>query len=144
IAGAKTQKEKERREIKEEIEERMGIKPTPLPEAAKIIYSTDVLSEIEAEMVQGKMRVTITLSGERKYTVSERARPPSIIINIPHTINTVFPGKIMINRGGVRMIEVTQHRAVPFDETRVIIRLSRFKEYEIKSEGNEICVEFEK
>ncbi len=76
--------------------------------------------------------------------VSERGRPPAIVIDIPHTISAVSPGRIMVNQGGVRIIEVTQHRAVPFDETRIIIRLSHFREYEIRSEENEIYVEFEK
>lgn len=124
-------------------EEKSGVKPTPLPKEAKVIHSTDVVSGVKAEMVEGKAKIIITLSGERKYTVSERSRPPAIVIDIPHTINTVFPGRIMVNQGGVRMIEVTQHRVVPFDETRVIIRLSRFKEYEVKSKENKIYVEFE-
>jgi len=143
IATTKAQKEKERREMEEGIKEELGVIPTPLPEGAKVIHSTDVVSEVKAKMVGGKMRVTITLSGERKYTVCERARPPAIVIDIPHTINTVSPRRIVVNQGCVRTVEVTQYRAVPFDETRVIIRLSRFKEYKVKSKGNEICVEFE-
>ena len=125
------------------IKEELGIIPTPLPKGAKVIYSTDVVSGVKTEKVQGKVRIIITLSGERKYTVSETGRPPAIIIDIPHTINAVSPGRIMVNQGEVRTIEVSQHRAVPFDETRIIIRLSRFKEYEIKSKDNEIHVEFE-
>ncbi len=132
-----------KKELKVEIEEELGVRPTPLPKGAKVIHSTDVVSGVKAEMVEGKMRVTITLSGERKYTVSERGRPPAIVIDIPHTINAVFPGRVMVNQGGVRTVEVIQHRAVPFDGTRVIIRLSRFKEYEVKSKENEIHVEFE-
>ncbi|MBA7679587.1 Cell division coordinator CpoB [subsurface metagenome] len=130
-------------EIEVKVEKELGIIPTPLPKGAKVIHSTDVVSGVKAEMVEGKMRVTITLSGERKYTVSERGRPPAIVIDIPHTINAVFPGRVMVNQGGVRTVEVIQHRAVPFDGTRVIIRLSRFKEYEVKSKENEIHVEFE-
>lgn len=132
-----------KKELKVEIEEELGVRPTPLPKRAKVIHSTDVVSGVKAEMVEGKMRVTITLSGERKYTVSERGRPPAIVIDIPHTINAVFPGRVMVNQGGVRTVEVIQHRAVPFDGTRVIIRLSRLKEYGVKSKENEIHVEFE-
>ena len=127
----------------EEIEEGIGVLPSPLPPGAKVIHSTDVVSGVKAEMVRGKARVTIILSGERKYTVLERGRPPSIIIDIPHTINTVSPERIVVNQGGVRTVEVTQYRLVPMEETRVVIRLSRFKEYEIKSKDNEIYVEFE-
>ena len=123
--------------------EEQRIKPTPLPKGARVIRSTDVVSAVRAEMVEGKMRVTITLSGERKYTISDRAQPPSIIIDIPHTINAVSPGRIVVNRGGVSTIEVTQHRLAPMEEARVTIRLSRFKEYEVRSEGNEIYVEFQ-
>lgn len=138
------QKEKERREMEEEaIKEELGVIPTPLPPGAKVIHSTDVVSGVRAEMVEGKMRVTITLSGERKYTASERGRPPAIVIDIPHTINAVSPERIVVNQEGVRTIEVTQHCALPFDETRIVINLSRFKEYEIKGEENEIYVEFE-
>ena len=129
--------------IKEEIKKELRVIPTSLPEGAKIIHSVDVVSGIKTERVEGKMRVTITLSGERKYTVSEKVRPPSIIIDIPHTINAVSPGRIMVNQGCVRTVEVIQYRSIPFDEARVIIRLSRFKEYEIESKGNEIYVEFE-
>ena len=143
IAIAEAPKEKERRKMEEGIKKELGVRPTPLPKGAKVIRSTDVVSEVRAEMVEGRMRVTITLSGERKYTISDRAQPPTIIIDIPRTINAVSPGRIMVNQGGVSTIEVTQHRATPFDETRVIIRLSRFKEYEVKSKANEIYVEFQ-
>lgn len=123
--------------------EEQRVRPTPLPKGAKVVHSTDVVSEVRAEMVEGKMRVTITLSGERKYTVSERGRPPAIVIDIPHTINAVSPGRIMVNQGGVSTIEVTQHRLAPIEEVRVTIRLSRFKEYEVRSKENEIYVEFQ-
>lgn len=128
--------------VKEEIKEELGAIPTPLPPGAKVIHSTDVISGVKAEIVEGKTKVTITLSGERKYTTSERGRPPAVIIDIPHTINAIFPERIMVNQGCVRTIEVTQLRTVPFDETRIVINLSRFKEYEIKSKENEIYVEF--
>jgi len=123
--------------------EEQRIRPTPLPKGAKIIYSTDVVSGVKAEMVEGKAKVTITLSGERKYKVSERTRPPSIVINIPHTINTVSPRRIMVNRGCVRMIEVTQYRSTPFDEARITVILNRETEYRITHKNNEIYIDFE-
>jgi len=134
---------KEGREREKGFKEELEIRPTLLPRGAQVIHSTDVVSGVKAEMVEGKARITITLSGERQYTVSERTRPPSIIIDIPHTINAVSPGRIIVNRGGVSAIEVTQHRLAPMEEARVTIQLSRFKAYEVKSETNEIYVEFE-
>lgn len=130
-------------ELKVEIEEELEVKPTPLPKEAKVIYSTDVVSGVRAEMVGEKMRVTITLSGERKYTTSETTRPPSIIIDIPHTINAVSPETISVNKGCLRMIKAIQHRCLPVDETRIIIVLDKWVEYKVKSKDNEIHIEFE-
>ncbi len=147
IAIAEAQKEKERREMEEElkveIEEELEVKPTPLPKEAKVIYSTDVVSGVKAEMVEGKVRVTITLSGERKYTTSERARPPAIVIDIPHTINAIFPETIPINKGCLRMIKATQHRSLPVDETRIMVILNRWTEYRVTHKDNEIYIDFE-
>jgi hypothetical protein len=130
-------------ELPVKIGEELGVIPTPLPPGTKVIHSTDVVSGVKAEMVKGKMRVTITLSGERKYTVSERTRPPSIIIDIPHTINAVFPKRIMVDRGCVRKIEVTQYRSIPFDEARITLILNRGTEYQITHRENEIYIDFE-
>ncbi|MCG2675597.1 AMIN domain-containing protein, partial [bacterium] len=138
-AGAEAEKEKESREIKEELE----IIPTPLPEGAKVIHSTDVVSEVKTEILGEKMRVVITLSGERKYMVSEKARPPSIIIDIPHTINAVSPGRIVVNQRCVRMIEVIQYRSAPFDEARIKVILNRWIEYRVTHKDNEIYIDFE-
>ena len=136
-------KEKERREREEGIKEELGIRPISLPKGAKVIHSTDVVSGVRAEMVEGKARITITLSGERKYTVSERTRPPSIIIDIPHTINAISPGRIVVNQGCLRMIEVTQYRSTPFDETRIKVILNRGTEYRVTHKDNEIYIDFE-
>jgi len=137
------QKETERREREEEIEEELGVKPTPLPKGAKVIYSTDVVSGVKAEMVERKMRVTITLSGERGYKVSERSRPPSIIVIIPHTINAVAPETIPINKGCLRTIKAIQHRCFPVDETRITVILNRWTEYRVTHRNNEIYIDFE-
>ncbi|MCG2678331.1 AMIN domain-containing protein [bacterium] len=128
---------------KEALKEELEIISTPLPSGAKVVHSTDVVSRVEAIEEGGKIRVVITLSGERKYTVSERSRPPSIIINIPHTINAVFPGRIMVNQGCVRMIEVTQYRSTPFDEARITVILNRGTEYRVTHKDNEIYIDFE-
>ena len=144
IVTAETAEKVSRWESEQVSREEQRVRPTPLPKGAKVIHSTDVVSGVRVEMVEGKMRVIITLSGERKYTISDRAQPPSIIIDIPHTINAVSPGRIVVNQGGVRTIEVIQHRLAPVGEVRVTIRLSRFKEYEVKGRNNEIYVEFEK
>lgn len=136
-------KEKERREIEEGIEEELRVIPTPLPSGAKVVHSTDVVSRVEAIEEGGRLRVVITLSGERKYTVSERSRPPSIIINIPHTMNTIFPETIPINRGCVKAIKAIQYRCLPFDEARIIIVLDRWVEYKVESKDNEIHIDFE-
>ncbi len=143
IVTAEAQKEKERREREEGIEEELGIIPTPLPKGAKVIYSTDVVSGVKAEMVGGKMRVTIALSGEREYKVSERTRPPSIVINIPHTINAIAPETIPINKGCLRMIKATQHRHLPVAEARITVILNRWTEYRVTHRNNEIYIDFE-
>ncbi len=137
------QKEKERRKREEEIKEELGVRPTPLPKGAKVIHSTDVVSGVQAEMVGGQMRVTIALSGERGYKVSERSRPPSIVINIPHTINAVAPGTIPINKGCLRTIKVIQHRCFPVAETRITVILNRWTEYQVTHRNNEIYIDFE-
>ncbi|MCK4648876.1 AMIN domain-containing protein [bacterium] len=138
------EQQRARQKEAEGIEEALGVIPTPLPPGTKIIHSTDVISGVKAEMVEGRAKVIITLSGARKYTVSERSRPASVIINIPHTINAVYPRRIMVNRGCVRMIEVTQHHSTPFDETRIKVILNRGTEYQVTHKDNEIYIDFEK
>jgi hypothetical protein len=101
--------------VKKALKEELEIISTPLPSGAKIVHSTDVVSRVEAIEEGGRLRVVITLSGERKYTVSEKSRPKAIIIDIPHTMNTIFPETIPINRGCVKAIKAIQYRCLPFD-----------------------------
>ena len=112
-------------------------------EKAEIIHSTDVISEIKAIEEEGRVKVVITLSGEREYNITNGNQPQAVIIDIPHTINTIFPETIPVNRGCIKMIKATQHRCLPFDEARITVVLNRWAGYRIKSTGNEIYIEFE-
>ena len=126
-----------------EIAEEREIELTPLPEGARVIRSIDVLSGVKVEVVEGKMRVTLTLSGEREYTVDERAKPPSIIIDIPRTISAVSPATTPINKGHLKMIKTTQYRSLSNDRARVMVILNRRVEYRVTHKNSEIYIDFE-
>jgi tetratricopeptide (TPR) repeat protein len=122
---------------------RVEIKSTPLPKGARIVHSTDVVSKVEAKVIDGKTRVVITLSGARRYVVtSEKTASPAVIVDIPHTISVISPETIPLDKGCLKMIEVTQYSAPAVSGTRIKVILDHWAEYRATHKNNEIYIDF--